>query len=145
MEKFLRAHFKRFLKFGVIGGVNTGIDFGVFSLLYGVFDWPVVIAHICGFCVAVVNSYIMNRYWAFSDRAPRHKYTFILFVGVTVLGLGVSSLVLLGAMHYGVNAYIAKLLATAASMLWNFCFYQGIVFQDRALKADAAQDAADAS
>ncbi len=129
MIDYVRAHFTRMVKFGVTGVVNTGVDFAVFWLVFDGLGLPVLWAHICGFCVAVVNSYLLNRYWAFGDRTPKHRNTFILFLAVTALGLGVSSLVLMGLVHYGASPYVAKIVATAASMMWNFCFYQGIVFQ----------------
>lgn len=56
-----------FLRFCVVGGINTGIDFGVFAVL---FAWgvPLLPAHSFSYSCGIINSFWLNRKWTFKDK-----------------------------------------------------------------------------
>lgn len=63
--------FKHFYKFLIVGANNTAIDFLILNILMIVFktyqQWPIVIFNIISFSIAVVNSYLLNRFWTFNQ------------------------------------------------------------------------------
>ncbi|MGN9764605.1 GtrA family protein [Micromonospora sp. SD12] len=124
------------LKFGIVGGVNTVINYAVFNALaLTVFVDGQLKATVIATVVATITSYLMNRHWTYRDRpksAMRREYVlFFLFNGAGLLielgvlaaakyGLGLTSLLALNVAKTG-----GVLLAT----LFRFWSYRTFVFQ----------------
>lgn len=131
-QKFVHEAFK----FGVVGGINTVINYAVFNALaLTVFRNGQLKATVIATIVATITSYLMNRHWTYRDRpksALKREYVlFFLFnatgllieVGVLAAakyGLGVNSLLMLNVAKTG-----GVLLAT----LFRFWSYRTFVFQ----------------
>src|SRR5688572_33242008 len=65
-------------KFGIVGAVNTVLDFGLANLLYLGLGWPAMGAKTTSVAVAATPSFFMNRHWTFRHRARpglRRDYT----------------------------------------------------------------------
>ncbi|WP_433688184.1 GtrA family protein [Micromonospora carbonacea] len=124
------------LKFGVVGGINTAINYAVFNALaLTVFRDGQLKATVVATVVATITSYLMNRHWTYRDRpksALRREYAlFFLFNATGLLielgvlaaakyGLGMTSLLALNVAKTG-----GVLLAT----LFRFWSYRTFVFQ----------------
>lgn len=129
-------------RFGVVGVVNTAIDFGILFVLHAA-GLPSVVANFISTTTAFSFSFVANRSYTF--RAARsgnaiHRQI-ILFLVVTLFGLWViqpiiiycSELVL--ASHVaapGLSLLIAKLAATAVTLVWNYILYEKVVFYKQA-------------
>ena len=138
-------------KFGIVGAVNTVVDFGVFNflLLNGLGHKPLV-SNMIALTVAATSSFFMNRYWTFRHRGRtnlRREYT--LFFLLNLVGLAIS-LVCVWLVRYGfalegllwLNA--AKGLGLVLGMAFRFTTYRRWVFvsEERAaelLLAEAAR------
>jgi putative flippase GtrA len=76
-------------KFGIVGAINTVLDFGLANLLYLGLGWPAMGAKTTSVAVAATSSFFMNRHWTFRHRARtglRREYTlFFLLNGVGLL------------------------------------------------------------
>ena len=116
----------RFLKFGAVGFSGVFVDLGVFWLLSNV-GFAAVTATILSAEVAVLNNFIWNDRWTFSDRSIQQpgrrslvkrflKFNVLCLVGIVLQG----TLVGLMSNVAGFPAIGAKLLAIALVMLWNF-------------------------
>ena len=140
-------------KFGVVGIINTGIDFAVLNILIhttGIYSgvWLLVFNTI-SFGIAVINSYFMNKYWAFGTGGSVQTAEVSKFITVSLIGLALNTLVVyvLGTFFIlsfrlsvlapftelaaGLWANLAKLAATAISLVWNFIGYKLFVFKKR--------------
>lgn len=131
-QKFVHEAFK----FGIVGGVNTVINYAVFNALaLTVFRDGQLKATAVATITATITSYLMNRHWTYRDRpktAIRREYTlFFLFNGAGLLielgvlaaakyGLGVTSLLALN---------LAKTLGVLLATLFRFWSYRTFVFQ----------------
>lgn len=137
---FLRKLIKQyedFLKFGIVGVMNTLVDFAVYTLLY-LLGVPYRIAQCFSYAAGTLNSYILNKKWTFaSDRTDKAEEAAVApiagigrridmaqalrFLIVNLVSLGVS-LVLLGFLkeRLDMNAIIAKVLVTVVTTLLNF-------------------------
>jgi putative flippase GtrA len=107
------------LKFGMIGAVNTGIDFGVFTLLT-LCGWSYLPAQCLSYTCGVLNSYVLNRSWTFKGR--RHaKFAFFKFTLLNLFVLLITSS-LLALLHHneGWSIWISKLCASGAGVLVNY-------------------------
>ncbi len=136
---------KQLGRFGIVGLMNVCVDIGIATTLrraYGVdpldtMDMlPVLVA---ASSIAIVNSYFWQRMWTFAEKAPPTRKEFLAFVVVTLIGLGLNTLVSI-AIIQGVGALgafsadriltISKIAATAVSLFWNFLGYKFIVFKE---------------
>lgn len=66
-----RSEQKRILKFAVVGGIGTVIDFGIFNLLTQLTLLTAVTASVISFSCAVINNFFLNRAWTFKGSQAR--------------------------------------------------------------------------
>jgi|Tabmets5t2r1_1033131.scaffolds.fasta_scaffold34269_2 putative flippase GtrA len=121
-------------KFGIVGAVNTVLDFGLANLLYLGFGWPSLGAKSTSVAVAATSSFFMNRHWTFRHRARtglRREYTlFFLLNGVGLLIANACILVVeqgfgkTGALWFNV----AQVAGLALGMVFRFTTYKRFVF-----------------
>ena len=123
--------YQRFLKFGLVGGVNTAIDFSVFLILVRIFDWDAIAANIVAYAFAVTNSYILNRIWTFRDVAVSGLLlrSFAKFTAVNSLGLliGTGVIYILSPVTY---LEVAKLVSIIFVLAWNYVGMRNLVFHE---------------
>ncbi|HWQ45433.1 MAG TPA: GtrA family protein [Longilinea sp.] len=119
------------VKFGMVGVINTLVDAGVYFALTrwaGMIDLPVLakaISYSCG----VLNSFFWNRLWTFRSKQNSWK-NFALFVLVNLIGVGINSSVMaIGMNSLHLIEVVSFLLATAASLGWNFLMSKRVVFR----------------
>jgi len=87
-----RKEQKRFIKFGMVGAFGAAIDFGVFNLLIHFMKFKPIHASIISFICAVFSNFLLNRYWTYPDsRAKRFRQQFFQFSMVSLVGLGIRS------------------------------------------------------
>ena len=110
------------MKFVIVGGIATIIDFGVLVLLKEVFGMKPVIANVISFTVSVIYNYIASVKWVFDVNKDQDKKTqFVVFVILSVIGLGINTLIIwLCDDVLGIYYLIGKVLATGIVMVFNF-------------------------
>lgn len=139
----------QFAKFGLIGILNTLLDFGILnflSYLTKVYSGStLLLLNVFAFLAANVNSYFWNKSWTFSSRSRNAAAEFGKFLIVSIIGFGINSLilwVLTSLMHpvAGISPQlwenIAKLVATVIYTIWNFIGYKLIVFKESTVPVD---------
>jgi len=109
------------LKFGLVGLANTAIDFMIFGLLYFWWGWDYLFANAIAYSCGILNSFILNKRWTFTETSQRGHTPkqFVVFVFLNILGLGISTLVL-AMMAKSLPVLLAKLFAMGATFVWNF-------------------------
>ncbi|MDF2015104.1 GtrA family protein [Priestia megaterium] len=109
-----------YLKFCIVGGLNTAIDFFVFSFLsyLGVYY---IIAQCVSYGCGVLNSYLLNRTWTFQQQGKRKRHEFLKFTVLNVFTLIITSF-LLTVFHYKFNISLpySKILVTVVSVGLNY-------------------------
>lgn len=120
------------IKFGMVGVLNTAIDFGVFTLLTQVFGWGVEVSQVISYTCGLVNSYFFNSRWVFKKENKKSTVQVAKFVAVNLVALGVSVGVLsllVNSLH--MNQMWAKVIATCFSLVVNFIGNKLFVFGDK--------------
>ncbi|MEU5938364.1 GtrA family protein [Micromonospora sp. NPDC047548] len=124
------------LKFGVVGGINTVINYAVFNILaLTVFVDGQLKATVIATAVATITSYLMNRHWTYRDRpksALKREYALFFLFNATglVIELGV-----LAAAKYGLGVHsllalnVAKTGGVLLATMFRFWSYRTFVFQ----------------
>ncbi len=54
-----------FIRFCVVGVLNTAIDLGLFALLTRLIGLDPLIANVLSFSAGATNSFLLNKYWTF--------------------------------------------------------------------------------
>jgi putative flippase GtrA len=124
------------LKFGIVGGINTVINFAVFNALaLTLFHGGQLKANVVATVVATFTSYFMNRHWTYRDRPKaairRETALFVLFnasglvielgvLGIAKYGLGTESLLVLN---------VFKFLGLGLATIFRFYTYRTFVFK----------------
>lgn len=152
------GRFNQFIKFAFVGGINTAVDFAVLNaLIYFVGtgqDGRLFSAFkAISFVVALVNSYVLNKYWVFKSQAGRVEGPAdqkasasregVMFAGVSLIGfflnVAVSSLFFhILVSHYGhegLFANVGSIVGTLAVLMWNYAGYTFFVFGPSAQRA----------
>jgi putative flippase GtrA len=121
-------------KFGIVGAINTVLDFGLANLLYLGLGWPSMGAKSTSVAVAATSSFFMNRHWTFRHRARtglRREYTlFFLLNGVGLLIANACILFVEQVMGKSGPLWfnIAQVAGLALGMVFRFTTYKRFVF-----------------
>jgi len=118
--------------FAMIGVVNTGIDFGVFTFTYYYLDWPIILANPTAWLIAVSNSYTMNSMITFAAETGRrlNVKAYITFMLTQVGGLIANTTTVFIVSQF-VPAWMAKIPAIGASFIVDFTLSHLVVFRRR--------------
>ena len=125
----------RFLRFAIIGMIGTLVDFGLLIVFKEVFGFPTLRANILSYSAGIVNNFILNRLWTFSEAREKHVMLQLTqFVVVSLIGLGLNTLIVISLedlMPFSDMGYItAKIIATGFVLLWNFIANRLWTFSD---------------
>lgn len=137
--------FFQLAKFGIIGATNFIVDLGIFSLLIWVTHistgGSIVLFKVASVSVAIVNSYIWNKFWSFGEKHTDEstvRRQFFQFIAVSLVGLvlnaGITySLITFAAGFMSVSpetwATISSAIASITVLSWNFIGYKFFVFK----------------
>ena len=135
----------QFAKYATVGFANTAVDFGILNLLMwatGIYSGKMIIVlNSLAFLLAVIHSYLWNKFWAFKTRGRGGvSGQFLQFLAVTIVGILIN-----GAIVYIISTWVtpmfdlsdvawanaAKVVATVVSLIWNFIGYKFIVFRKK--------------
>lgn len=137
MQKIAKKHADK-LRFTIVGSINTIIDFSILFTLTMLFNIPKELANFISTFVAFLFSFFANKKYTFKSTSKNLKRQFLLFTIVTLFGLWVIQTIIIAAItpaftNLGVNKpaalLISKLIATAASLIWNYTLYSRVVFK----------------
>ena len=127
-----RAIVLKAMSFGMVGVVNSAVDFGIFALAHSYFGLPIILANVLSWCVAVSGSYVMNSLTTFaheSGRELRAKAYFGFALSQTA-GLVANTATVVFASYF-MPVLVGKVLAIGVSFLVNFTLSHFIVFRKR--------------
>jgi putative flippase GtrA len=125
-----RATAFKAVSFGLIGFVNTAIDFGVFSIGYYLLGLPIVGANLLSWVFAVSISYVLNSLITFSVESRRELTirTYATFVVAQLAGFAANTATVVVASHF-MPVLFGKVLATGVSFMVNFSLSHFVVFK----------------
>lgn len=122
---------KHISRFSVVGVTNTMIDFIMFTVFNGFIGVNYTLSQVIGYSCGVINSFIFNKKWTFSDNENKRKMykEVVRFIIVNLLSLAVT-LVLMNILvkSLSVNVYISKVIVTFLAQIINFLAYKLLVF-----------------
>ena len=137
----LRKHAQK-IRFGIVGLANTTLDFALLFLLVA-FGLDKIPANYISTGISFIFSFFVNKSFTFKSKGGNVKKQFAYFIVITIIGLwviqpliitGVSTLLAGTGWASAFILLVAKLVATVASLIWNYIFYSRLVFKKVAEK-----------
>ena len=129
-----RAVLLKAISFGLVGLVNSAIDFAVFSFAYYYLGLPIIVANAMAWIVAVTASYVMNSTIPFAAESGR-SLGFGRYLGFAVsqfagfLANTATVWCLVELAH--IPAWAGKVVAIGVSFVVNFSLSHFVVFRAR--------------
>lgn len=132
LQHLLRLRFDlwpiaRFFRYAVVGFSGVFVDMGLFYLFRTALGLALTRSAILSAEVAIINNFLWNDFWTFGDISKRQPgkrqrlKRLLKFNVVCLMGL-ILNVLLVNLLFnvFGMNEYLAKLIAIAAVTLWNF-------------------------
>ncbi|MDO4182776.1 MAG: GtrA family protein [Coriobacteriia bacterium] len=118
----MRKLIDQIMKFSVVGVIAFVIDYGLLVLLTSVFGVHYLISATISFTVSVIFNYVASMRYVFTHKEGMSRTReFVIFVVLSVIGLGINNLLMwLGTDLVSIPYFITKFFATAVVMVWNF-------------------------
>jgi putative flippase GtrA len=117
---------QQFVRFMVVGLGGTLVDFSLLSL-FKYLGMPTLPANTLSFSAGIINNFIWNRNWTFSDLHQQNWQKQLLqFTTISLVGLLINNLLMLLleaplSIYFHDWAYVpAKILATGVVVFWNY-------------------------
>lgn len=121
---------RQFIKFNVVGIMNTAVDFGVFMILNRYLGLIYAVSQVISYSCGMVNSYFLNKFWTFQKREGFTAIEVTKFILVNLCSLGISLLVLyILQSKWSWEVLPSKVLATGFSVGVNFLGNKFWVFE----------------
>ena len=137
---------RRFVRFCIVGVVNTLVDIVLFLILRRN-HVDLVVANIISTSVALIVSLFLNYSYTFKETGKLTKTKLLLYIAITLVGLWILQPIVISLMtrlNETINYVnfisnmighkdtlinlIPKLAATAVTLVWNFTLYGKFVF-----------------
>lgn len=138
-----------FLKYNLIGILNTLISLLVVWVLYQLFSFNLVLSNFLGFVAGAINSYLCNRIWNFKSQNKKRS-EIIRFIIVFLIAYLVNLLILklcdnllsdyfmktlpTAILTWIKPGYIANLFANIAYVLVSYSLFRFFVFSPKNTK-----------
>lgn len=121
MTIFKNKLLNQILKFGLVGGTAFVIDYVLLYFCTEFLHIHYLISSIISFTVSVIFNYILSIKWVFDVKKKQDVKDFVIFIILSVVGLGINSLIMYVMVEkFGVYYMLSKIVSTAVVMVYNF-------------------------
>lgn len=119
----------RFIKFFIVGLLNTAVHFVLLSLLVSNYGMEPEISNVLAFAATNMISYVLNTYWTFKAKAALPHY--VRFLASSLMGLFLSYAIMKVAILIGWNYQIGFAAQCVLMPLTNYILIKYFVFNPK--------------
>lgn len=129
------------VRFGLVGAINTTIDFSVYFFMLHVIGLGMIPANIISTGCAMLVSFFLNKKAVFPGNTHKATQQIVIFFGVTLTGIWlVQTGIMYGLyevlkpmvdMPDAVLQTVVKVIGITIGMIWNYTWYNNVVFHKR--------------
>lgn len=122
----------QFIKFGIVGGINTVLSYGITNLCYYVFHFHEQVSNLIAFVITVFISFVLNGKFVFNKDAKNEeteknkkngfwKPLFKVYASYSITGIFLTAILLyIEEQKLGIPHYIATLMNLVITVPLNF-------------------------
>jgi putative flippase GtrA len=122
---------KSFLRFLLVGGGATALQYLIMAALIKGFAMEPVPASNAGFLISAAFNYWANARFTFKGAGGSHQQNIPRFIATLCAGLLINSGVLHGLLLLNVPIWLAQLCATGVVFIWNYAINAVWTFRTR--------------
>lgn len=124
------------LRFVIVGGTNTVIDFSILFFLASFIGLPRIPSNYISTSIAMVFSFYANKNYTFKTNQTSKKH-FVMFLLITITGLWIIQPIIIESANLfvqnyfndkNINLFVCKSIATIVTLIWNYILYRKFVF-----------------
>ena len=109
------------VKFAIVGVIAAAVDVGVLVILKELLGVAVLISSALSFGVSVCVNYALSMAFVFKGKKQSRLKEFIVFVVLSIGGLGINQLILwIGIKVFSIYYLVVKFLAMVIVPIYNF-------------------------
>lgn len=124
-----RDSMRNFLKFCIVGGINTAITFIVFYTFSELFGVNYLLSSSFGYAAGVINSYTLNKKWTFRDRDKNIIPQFVKFTALNLISLGINIFIMYMCVdNLSLPKMFSQLIATGFTTIFNYAGSRLFIF-----------------
>ena len=120
-----------FVKFSVVGAINTVLDAVVFFLMCDICGIHEIISNIAAYIISATNSYLLNSRFVYHEEKYTYK-SYLKFLSANTFVLVISTLSVFLFSQMVLYKITAKLISIPITVIINFIFLRFIVFKKSA-------------
>jgi putative flippase GtrA len=111
----------KFIKFSIVGFVNTVSSYSLFYILLELAEINYVISTISAYILGILVSYLGNKYWTFRIIRSVWRLEFIKYMILNLIGLAINtSIMILLVENFDIHPLIAQVIAMSVVIFYNF-------------------------
>jgi putative flippase GtrA len=131
MKKLVSKIFTgEFIRFVIVGGISAVLEYSLYFLFKNFFDY--LTANVVAFILTNIVTFVLTRRYVFVHSTNNKTSEAVLFTICLAGALAVSQAVLWALVEFlAMDDKIAKALAIAVAVIWNFFTRKYIVFRQR--------------
>ena len=135
LNKIISLLKKESIKYIIIGGCTTAVNFIFFALLYNILGLELNLSNIIAISVSIIFAFFANKLIVFSSRFESYKKTmkeFIGFIGgrlITMVLEIVGVWLLVSILTF--NEYLSKIFINIIVLMLNFVISKFFVFKNK--------------
>lgn len=122
-EKFKKIIIQ-FIKFGMVGAINTILSYGITNGCYYLLHWHEQICNAIAFVITVYISFVLNGKFVFNENGEKRNYLKALlkvYASYSITGLFLTAALLyVEEQIFGIPHYIATLMNLVVTIPINF-------------------------
>lgn len=137
--KALYIKYKEIIMYLIVGGLTTFVNWAVYAVMAGFFNFTVTISNITAWVAGVLFAYITNKIFVFESYnfAPAFliKELFLFVAARLITGViemaGVPALVYIGIDYpiLGIKGMLAKIIVSVVVVILNYVFSKLLIFK----------------
>lgn len=110
----------RFIKFALVGVMNTLLNWSIFFILTKV-ELYYIVANVIAYLIATIHSYFWNSIWVFKYNNGSKIKSPIKFIVLNIIGLLINTIILYVLVDiFNINKLISLMLTTVIVMIINY-------------------------
>jgi putative flippase GtrA len=135
INKFKKLLKIEFVKFFIVGGVSTLIDWGSFFILSMIFGFYYQLSLVVSYTLGGITNYSLNKIFTFKNKSKNLALQFTTFFSLALFSLFVSMLIMYLLVDIlSMHEMLSRMLTTALVFLLNYVMHKYITFNKKIFK-----------
>ena len=125
----------QFIKFGLVGAINTVLSYAITNLCFYVLHWHAQVSNLIAFIITVFISFILNGKFVFNEGKQKQsiwKSLLKVYASYSITGLFLTGILLyVEEQILGIPHYIATLMNLVVTIPINFILNKFWAFKEK--------------